>query len=85
MFRCRPKYVQNLSCGKLIVMEGLWQLLGLSANENEKELEGEVDAKQTMIGWLDQVNCAVQEVRQPACGSASVGKDSRKNDRSCIT
>ena len=57
----------------------------LSAKEKEKDLEGEVDAKQSMIGRLDQVNCAVQEVRQPACGSASVGKDSRKNERSCIT
>jgi hypothetical protein len=42
----------------------------LSAKEKEKDLEGEVDAKQSMIGRLDQVNCAVQEVRQPASGSA---------------
>jgi hypothetical protein len=38
----------------------------LSDKEKEKDLEGEVDAKQSMIGRLDQVNCAVQEVRQPA-------------------
>jgi len=42
----------------------------LSAKEKERISKVKVDAKQSMIGRLDQLNCAVQEVSRPASGSA---------------